>query len=449
MSRRARASGLLLLAIGGALRAQEASGLGEAPDPFAAPPPAGLGTAPDPFAPGDAAAGDAAPVESARPAGEVAAVSSGFDPGAVDLAHEVPGFELHGRANLTGALSNGHDQVELLEDNSLELSSIDLYAQWIPLTWLGVLAEIELETELEDGDRAVEVDLELGVIELRPLGTDRLRLRGGWFPAPFGLERRYYSPPRNELATRPAPFLRLFPGDYSDLGVMLWWRQPLAPWGAELELELALVRGLEDPRRGEDPARSLAVEGRPEAFQGDRNHEPQFVGRVGLTVLDLDPDRKGDHRWAQLLPTSLKLTLGTSGLLGNWDDRARRRVSYVGYDAQLELGGWRLRFEAVLARVEGMGQYGRDQRGGGLYTLIAYHWRPGLLLVEELIAAFRYELLDPDRSVDDTLDIERYHWGLGWSPVRGLLLKAGWELTAPRHGNDSRSVVYLEAGYSF
>ena len=435
---------LLVLAAGGL--AQE-DPFGAAPDPFgAAPDP--FGEAPDPF--GAAPVGSVAPVGSpggaAPPAGEGA---PGFDPDAVELAHEAPGFELHGRANLTMALSNDDDQVELLEDNSLELSSLDLYAQWFPLTWIGAQGEVELETELDDGERRLEVDLELLVLELRPLGHERLRLRGGWFPVPFGVERRYYAPPRNELATRPAPFLRLFPGDYSDLGLMLWWRQPVAPWGAELELEAALVRGLEDPRLNAEGVRSLAVEGRPEAFQSDENGEPQLVGRIGLTLVDLDPGRKGEHPWAQALPGSLRLTLGFSGLLGHWDDRARQRVAFVGYDAQLELGGLRLRVEAVLSRIEGLGEFGRDQKGGGLYALVAYHWHPDLFLLEELFAAFRYEVLDPDHTRRDELELERYHWGLGWSPVQGLLFKLGWELTRPSGGPDSRSVVYLEAGYSF
>lgn len=404
----------------GALRAQDP--LGDAPDPFAEPAPVASVAAVD--SPGGAA------VESLAPA---------FDPDAVSLTHPAPGFELHGRANLTAALGGGDDDIDFLKDRSLELSSIDLYAQWFPTPWFGLQAEVELETEIEEDDRELEVDLELLVFEVRPLGDERLRLRLGWFPAPFGVERRYYAPPRNELATRPTSFTRLYPGDYSDLGVMLWARQPVAPWGSEVELEIALVRGLEGPR----------VEDRPEAFQEDSNHEPQLVGRLGWTLLDLDPGRKGDHPWAQALPTSLKLTIGTSALLGHYDRDARHRLAYVGYDAELELGGLRLRFEAVLSRAERLGPFGRDQRGAGLYALVAYHIHPDWLLLDEAFVAFRYDVLDPDRGVEGSLDVARYHWGVGWSPLPGLLLKAGWELIKPRARVDSQSQVYLEVGWSF
>lgn len=407
----------LLLGLASGLLAQE--------DPF--------GSAPDPFG--------VAPVAS--PSAEVAPVvtaASAFDPDAVSLVHPAPGFELHGRINLTLGLASEVEPVERIDRESLELSSADLYAQWFPAAWFGLLGEVELERELEldEDERATEVELELLVAELRPLSDDRLRLRAGFFPIPFGLERRYYAPPRNELADRPAAFRRVFPGSTTDLGAMVWVRQPVGPLGTILELELALVRGLQGP----------TLDDRPEPFEKDADGEPTLVGRAAWTVVDLDPTRRGEHPFAEALPARVRLTLGASGLVGNFGRGARRRLSYAGWDAELELGGLRLRFEALFSRAEGLGRNGRDLLGAGLYALAAYHWRPELTLLEEVFVAYRYDVIDPDDGVRSGLDLERHHWGVGWSPVEGLLFKAGYELTKPR-GQGSIRVVFLELGYSF
>ena len=402
-----------------------ATGLAAQEDPF--------GSAPDPFG----VAPVASPADGAAPVTTSAAT---FDPDAVSLVHPAPGFELHGRINLTLALVSDREPVERLEHASLELSSADLYAQWFPTAWFGLLGEVELERELEleEEERRLEAELELFVAELRPLSDERLRLRAGLFPIPFGLERRYYAPPRNELANRPAAFRRVFPGTTTDLGVAAWIRQPVGPVGTVLELELALVRGLQGPTQDD----------RPEPFDKDEDGEPTLVGRAGWTVVDLDPARKGEHPFAAELPGSVRLTLGASGLVGNFGRGARRRLSYAGWDAELELGGLRVRFEAVLSRAEGLGRRGRDLIGGGLYALVAYHWRPDLLLLREAFVAYRYDLIDPDGGVRSELDLERHHWGVGWTPAEGLLFKAGWELIKPR-GRGSIRVIYLELGYSF
>ena len=383
----------------------------DAPDPFAAPP--------DP---------DTEP--------EAPPPEPSFDPEAVDLVGPAPGFELHGRINLTAGYTDGEDPVELLKYGSLELSSLDLYAQWFPLAYLGGIAELELANELEDDDREWEVELELGVLEVRPLGDDRLRLRVGHMPVPFGLERRHYAPPRNALPTRPAAFRRLFPGTYSDTGAFLWWRDAVGPWGGGLELELGLTFGLQGPQRSDEP----------NFGDKDNNREPQVSGRLGWTLLELDPDAKGGPT-ATELPFALRVAVGASLLGGHYDDDAKRRFLFQGYDVQLELGGLRLRGELVFAEFEPADGIGPRQRGFGYYGQVAYHHRFERTGLDEAFVVFRYGRLDPDQRRREPLDVERYHVGLGWIPYEGFLVKCSYEVVTGR--DDPPDTVFFEVGYSF
>lgn len=400
------------------------------PDPFGAPPPDPFGApAPDPFG------GVAAVPSSSRGA----ASDAGFDPSAVRAAAR-PGVwlgpvELHGRINLTLSFTDDAERVELLDDTSLELSSADLYAQWFPCPWFGLLGELELESDLHDRERALEVEVELLVAEVRPLGDDRLRLRAGYFPAPFGVERRFYAPSRNVLANRPAAFRRVYPGDYNDWGVMAWWRQPLGAWGGELEVEAALLRGLEGP---------LGRADRPAFFERDDNHEPMFAGRVGLTLFDVAP---ADGGLAGLLGLPLRLTLGASLLFGHHDDAARARLRVLGFDAALTLGELSARVEVVLADLEADGPATRDRRAEGLYALLVWRRRFARPWLEEGFVALRYDVADPDARARDGHDVERWHVGLGWVPAEGWLVKLGFETS--RQGAERPRTVFVEVGYSF
>ncbi|MGE0710630.1 MAG: hypothetical protein AB7N76_27555 [Planctomycetota bacterium] len=413
--------------------------LGEAPDPFAAEgAPLGqpdLGEAPDPFAAERAAAPTPA--------------SPSFDPAAVETRLPPPGLEVHGRINLTLALLRGREPTETLRGPAaFELSSADLYAQWFPRHWFGVLAEVELESDLE-GDRGegeerdVEPDLELLVVELRPLLDERLRLRVGRAPLPFGLERRYYAPSRRELANRPAAFRRVFPASVSDVGAFLWWTAHLPTgWGTLFELEAALTAGLEGPDR----------EDLPDPLRPDRNGEPQLTGRAALTLLDVDGDPVSP------LPCAARLTLGASLLLGHWDPQARRRLRFVGYDAELVVGGpalgeLGLRFELVQSAIE-LGPdalLGRTRHGRGYYAQVAYHLPLRRSLADEVFVAFRYGRADRDLRVAEAVDVERYHLGFGWVPVDGplgkVMAKLGLEVS--KGPGAVERALYLELGYAF
>lgn len=297
------------------------------------------------------------------------------------------------------------------------------------------MGEVELESDLHEDERPVEVEVELLVAELRPLGDDRLRIRAGYFPVPFGLERRHYAPARNELANRPAAFRRLYPGDYGDWGVALWAKQAL-PWGGELELEAALVRGLEGP---------LGRKDRPSFLERDDNREPMFAGRLGWTPFALAPARGGP---AALLGLPLRLTLGASLLVGHHDDEASAMLRVLGFDAGVTVGELSARVEVVLSDVEA-GRQGpaRDIRGEGLYALLVWRRRFGLPWLEEGYVALRYDLADPDVRVRDGHDVERWHLGLGWVPEPGWLVKLGFE--AGHAGAEKPRAVYFEVGYSF
>jgi len=402
----------------------------DAPDPFADPPDP-FADPPDPFAdPPDPF--DTAPVDSATQAPVTT-----FDPQAVDPLPPPAGFEIHGRANGTLAITREDESVELLEDSAWDLSSVDLYLSWFPTRWFGMLGEAELQSDVGEGERRIEFEVELLALELRPLSDKRVILRLGRQPVPFGLERRYYAPPRNELANRPAVFRRVFPGTYSDTGAFLWLRQPVGTWGSELELELGITKGLTGPDRDD----------RPKAFRKDNNDAPEYSGRAAWTLFDLDPGRKGASPGEAALPTTIKLTVGASILLGVYDRDVRRRIRFYGVDGELWVGGLRVRGEAVWSDVESLVPNARARRGFGTYVLAAYHLYPELFLLDEVFFAFRYGRADRDQRTQEPLDVERYHAGLGWIPHEGFLFKAGLEWSKGR--GDPGRVIYLELGFSF
>jgi hypothetical protein len=342
-----------------------------------------------------------------------AATSSVFDPDAArprGRGVELGPVTLHGRANVTGAYFDGTEPVERLDHAELELSSADLYAEWTPCAWFALLGEVELASELEDDERALEVEPELLVAEVRPLGDERLRLRAGLFPVPFGLERRFYAPPRNELVTRPAAFRALFPGTWSDLGVMAWGTLPTFA-GGEVELEAGLVRGLEGPgARGDRHA----------PLERDENHEPMLCGRTGWTALDVDA------------PLRLSVGVGASLVAGHHDDDARERLRYEGYDATLRVGPFTARFELVLREVEGQ----RPARGW--YGVVAWRQRFALPWLEEAHVAARWDRVE---------ELERWHAALGWVPLEGLQVKL--EVARARLDDDRVWSALLEVGYAF
>jgi hypothetical protein len=393
------------------------------------PPPADdLFTPPDPFA-------SEAPLET-PPAGAAAASGgpSWFDPDAVRAGKAPEGVrlgpvELHGRANVTFSYTDGLEPIELLDHAELELSSLDLYAEWFPTAWLGFLAEGEFTRELEEDEHALEVEPELAVVELRPLSTDRLRLRAGLFPVPFGLERRFYAPPRNELVTRPAAFRQVFPGTWSDLGVMAWGKQPLPFWGGELELEVGLVRGLEGPGRRGDR----------QALEHDENHEPMIAGRGGWTVFDVDEEEGA--------PLRVALTIGASLVAGHWDDDRKRRLRYEGFDAALHVGPLSGRVEVIFSKVE-LEPPETSRRMRGLYVVAAWrHDFEDVQLLKQLHLAGRWDLIDDDSRVRDAHDVERFHVAVGWVPVERLLVKL--EAGRARYLDERVWTTLVEVGYSF
>ncbi len=387
-------------------------------DPFAAPP----GTGPAP----------ATTTGPARVAPSPSGAPPWFDPDAVRTGTR-PGLwlgpiELHGRANLTFSYSDGLEPVERLDHSELELSSLDLYAAWHPWAWLGFLGEVELESDLEGEAREVEVEPELAVVEVRPLSDDRVRIRAGLFPVPFGLERRYYAPPRNELGTRPAAFRVLFPGTWSDLGVMAWGHLPVGPLGSDVELEVGLVRGLEGPGGREDR----------QTLEEDENHEPMVAGRLGATLFDLRPEDGA--------PLRLALGLGASLLAGHWDDDGQRRLRYEGFDATARVGPLVVRVEVLLGQVE-LDPPGRRRRLSGVYVQAALRHRFGLSLLEEGWLAGRWDLVDDDLDARTSGDVERVHLGVGWVPLEGLVVKLdGWRA---RSLDERVLSVLVEVGYSF
>jgi hypothetical protein len=138
---------------------------------------------------------------------------------------------------------------------------------------------------------------------------DPLRLRLGKFYVPFGIERFYQNGPRNPLVDRPAPFIQIIPGTFSDTGIGVSGEQRVAA-GPELiaEYEVALMNGL---------GSNLFDSAREARQNRDNNASKALASRLGARY----------DRW---------LFLGTSFLYGESDDGDEDDFTALGADLRLD-----------------------------------------------------------------------------------------------------------------
>jgi len=334
------------------------------------------------------------------------------------LATAYYGFE---QRSLAPGSSTSGSLSDLYPQSSFDVTDLSLFVG-IPIgSSLYTVAEIEYEFGGE------EVDLDQAFIEWDLQREQRMALRLGKFYAPFGIERFYQNAPRNPLVDRPSPYIHIVPGTYSETGLELLGEVGLLE-GPELKLEyeLALMNGF-----GEQ----LFDSARDARQVSDNNSSKAVGGRVGLEI----------DRW---------LELGTSAMVGDYDESNEDRYLFLGADARGKWGPFGLRGEYVYAHIDrpdlidANGTPCSDASplcpglvlpftplGGSLvrrgwYTEATWTLRPRISrLLDELVWVLRYDVLDEDDTVTDLLDARRISAGLMLVPVPHFRMKLQYEIT--------------------
>lgn len=287
---------------------------------------------------------------------------------------------------------------------------------------------VATEVEYESGGDEIELDQAFAQWDLLP--EERLSVRGGKFYFPFGVERHYQNAPTNPLVDRPASSLLVVPGTYSETGVELLGQLALASSPEVVaEYELALVNGL-----GE-----YAFESTREARQNrDDNSGKSYGGRLGL-VWD---------RW---------LRVGASGLSGSYDRSNDDRLWAAGVDLRADWSAFTLRGEWVLSRVENPDAISADGTpcsdlpcpglepltplGGSVRRRGWYlegTWKPQPIFARPLGPleyVLRYDVIDDDQSLDESLDGQRIAAGIVLRPYEHFRLKAQYEIVDYESGD--------------
>ncbi len=342
----------------------------------------------------------------------------GFDIDEVDL-DEDPWWELHGRGSLISAFYPKSDErtVDGVTGHTFSLSSIAIFLG------LRITDDLWVKTEVEYvGEDGGEIELDLAVLEWEAV-EKLLTVSVGINYVPFGVERFYYAPNRNPLIDRPAPFRRVFPGTYGDLGVFVKGRLDTES-GFGLRWELAVVNGLRGPERDDRPTLETNI-------VRDNNDDKAVAGRLGAVL------RPG-------------LEIGASGYVGRHDDDARRLLHLFGVDLRAEVGGFRLVAEYVLGNVEEERLNGGSFHRWGYYVTLVYRWEPEVFAIDWLEGSLRIDGIDGDSRVRDHLDVDRLSAGLGWSPVEHFFVKLEYQWAFERGGSEiDNDLFFIEVGAWF
>jgi hypothetical protein len=347
-------------------------------------------------APGQAAADGEAPVEPETPAeGGTLHLEQ------VDLSEASP-FRFHGRLDVAYVHFASSTNVDHWSRDQVFPVSPGVFAEYRLLDWLFVVGEIEYDGQ-ED---SVEVDQAVFRLDLDEL----LTLRLGRYYFPFGLEKEYYSPSRNTLVDRPAPFRRVYPGTYADQGLFVEGRYlHHTTWA--IGYEAAVTQGL----------RGIDRDDTPETLE-DNNDTPQVGGRI----------------YFQPRP---ELTLGASYTVGYYDDADRRTLDFFGVDARFELFEVAVRAEYVGGSVEGGDEYA-DFFRQGWYLHIEKEIEIERRFLHAIVPVFRVDWIDANDDEPDFLDVTRYSLGLATFFREDLQLKLEYSISNER-GDDLSNNGFL------
>lgn len=323
---------------------------------------------------------------------------------------------------------------DLNPQSSFAVSDVTLFFGVPIADSLYAIAELEYEL---GGD---EISLDQAFFEWE--ASEALRLRVGKFYVPFGIERFYQNAPTNPLVDRPAPYIHVIPGTYSDTGISLGGHRSLSE-GPEtvFEYEVFLANGL---------GASLFDSARDARQNRDNNSSKAWGGRLGL-------------RWDRWL------SVGGSFMSGESDDSDEDEYQILGADLRADLGPFFLRAEYLLGEIDtpdlvdangtpcsdasplcpGLVPPLRPTGGSihrrGWYVEGSWRHRPDLFGRSlDLQWVARIDDLDEDDSVRDLLDARRYSAGLVLRPLDHLRLKLQYEVTDEDPSEFDNNAVLLE-----
>ena len=158
---------------------------------------------------------------------------------------EVRPWTLRLRADATFAFFESENNVEGFEEEQVISWNPAVYSEWRFTDALALALEVDYDGIIEQlGSDQAHVRFEA----LKDLLT--LKVGRNYFP--FGLEKSYYSPLRNNLIQRPAAFRVIYPGTYADNGIHLLGKYTHSS-GRVLGYEAAVVQGLRGFRREDLP----------------------------------------------------------------------------------------------------------------------------------------------------------------------------------------------------
>lgn len=348
---------------------------------------------------------------------------------------------LEGRYIQTGSTRN-------IDNNDLSTFEQSTFALWagIDITKnIEVISELELEPAggQEQDVRLDQARLTWDLIKLPTSPTLQpeyalpwgliekgiLSFTFGKFYYPFGIERFSYSGPVNKLVDRPSPFRQIIPGTYSDVGAKVHGLVPIYQEVA-LRYEAALTNGLAGPLRS--PIRE-------DRQNTDNNRNKQAGGRLGFSLAD----------WVEI---------GSSFITGKYDSDSDEDMNFIGADAHITYDNVKLlsstteeifdlRGEYVFNHFNQATKVGPDFSREGWYVQTAYKFEFHKPLLNYIEPVFRYDSLDDDvakfaslgkrfknpnfamRKLKPVLEVNRYAFGIGWSPFKHFRIKGEYEIS--------------------
>ncbi len=351
----------------------------------------------------------------------------------------IPRIEFSGHVTVTyfgveeqSSASSGQSLSDFDAESSFSLTDLTLFTGVAVRDDLYAAAEIEYE---RGGD---QIDVDQAFLEYRVRADDPLALRLGKFYVPFGIERFYQNSPRNPLVDRPAPFVQILPGTFSDTGIGLSGEQRVVA-GPELivEYEVALMNGL---------GASLFDSARDARQNLDNNSSKALASRIGARY----------DRW---------LFLGASFLNGESDDGDDDGFTALGADLRIDWAPFSFRSEYVYASLErgpdsingsGVqcaalmpGRCSDFHRRGWYSELTLRRSYDGPRLFRDIEYVLRYDVLDEDDEVRDLFDARRIATGVVLRPFDRLRLKVQYEVTDEDRDELDNNALLLEGSVNW
>jgi len=300
----------------------------------------------------------------------------------------------------------------------------------------------------------------------------------GKFFVPFGPgpEVNYYTPfrklisrpyiyslreqlPRKANLSRPG-YWKLFPltlpaNNWRDVGIGFEGEAPIKE-KMKVKYNLAVVNGLKQEtdcfhchahRHGDNmttlptPENNCLTCHAPHHRQEnwDNNSNKTIAGRIGF------------------LPKE-GIELGISYATGKYDKEEKYGISLFGIDGDINLGKLSIRGEYVTRKVEAdegiLSSIGTSTAAAtgvkgsftleGYYIRVAYRILEGKKHLNYLDVALRYDVIDPNKDVEDELDRNRWTLGLALSPYPHMLFKLEYQMVdEPNATTKSKNDGYM------